>query len=156
MGNKIPSDNAEKSRRLITESLAIQKHFPFLHTRVVGNRLVCRGHMQPSDASATYRVEMVYRPWNAPEVRILTPPIKPERHLHFYKDGTLCLYDWREQPWQRHWRLADTVIPWTAEWLLYYELYKLTGKWLGREAAHAVPKTEEPQRDEPVQHAISE
>lgn len=143
----IPSDNAEKSRRLVTETLLLKKHFPFLLPRMVGDRLMCRGNIQPSDTSATYRIDLVYKPWSAPEVRILTPEIKPERHLHFYKDGTLCLYDWREQPWQRHWHLTDTVIPWTAEWLLFYELFLLTGKWLGNSAAHGTSKIAEPKND---------
>ena len=141
-----PSNNTERNRRLITESALIQKHFPFIRTRIIGNRLVCRGHMQPSESSTIYRVELVYRPWNAPEVRILNPKIKPERHLHFYRDGTLCLYDWREQPWHNESNLAGTVIPWTAEWLLYYELFLLTGKWLGREATHSAPKQTAPQQ----------
>lgn len=53
-----------------------------------------------------------------------------------YKDGTLCLYDWREQPWQKHWHLHETIIPWTSEWLVFYEIWLLTGKWRGRSADH--------------------
>lgn len=145
MGKKIPTDHAEKSRRLITESILIQRHFPFLNTRMVGDRLVCRGRVQPTETSDTYRIELVYKPWSAPDVRVLDPEINPENKLHFYKNGTLCLYDWREQPWQKKWHLADTVIPWTAEWLLFYEIYLLTGKWLGTSAVHAAPKESEPE-----------
>jgi hypothetical protein len=147
MVKRIPTDNAEKSRRLIMESLLIQKRFSFLNTRMVGDRLVCRGSVRPTETSAAYRVELVYKPWNSPEVRILDPEINPEGKLHFYKNGTLCLYDWREQPWQKKWHLADTVIPWTAEWVMYYELYLLTGKWLGASAVHTAPKAEEPKPD---------
>ena len=87
-----------------------------------------------------------YRDLVSPDARILCPKIEPKRELHFYKTGNLCLYDWREQPWQDKWHLADTVIPWTAEWLLYYEIYLLTGKWLGKSAIHGeVTKVAEPQ-----------
>jgi hypothetical protein len=144
MGKKIPTDNAEKSRRLIVESLRVQKHFTFLHPRIVGDRLVCRGTMQPTATSPAYRMEVVYKPWLPPEVRILHPEIKQESRLHIYRNGTLCLYDWRQQPWQKRWNLADTIIPWTAEWLLYYEIYKLTGKWSGRTALHDATKGPEP------------
>ncbi len=126
------------------ENLVIRERFPFLHTRMTGTRLVCRGRIQPTDASPVYRIEVVYEPWSAPDVRILEPEIKPEAKLHFYRSGTLCLYDWREQPWQRRWRLADTVIPWTAEWLVFYEMYLLTGVWGGPSAVHAGPKAECP------------
>lgn len=27
--------------------------------------------------------------------------------------------------------LADTIIPWTVEWLYFYELWLATGEWLG-------------------------
>jgi hypothetical protein len=148
METYIPNSDGEKNRRLIFENLLIQERFPFLKTRMVGNRLVCRGKIQPTETSAVYRVEVCYKPWSAPKVTVLDPVIKPETTLHFYKDGTLCLYDWREQPWQKRLRLADTVIPWLAEWLLFYEIYQLTGKWLGPSAMHAAAKVEEPKLDD--------
>jgi hypothetical protein len=136
MGMWIPKNNAEKQRRLVVENILLRDRFPFLHTRIVGNRLVCRGKVRPTESSRDYRVEVEYQPWVAPEVRVLEPKIEPETKLHFYRDGTLCLYDWREQPWQRTWHLADTVIPWAAEWFVFYEIYMLTGKWLGKSAVH--------------------
>jgi hypothetical protein len=27
--------------------------------------------------------------------------------------------------------LAITVVPWISEWLIYYELWLVTGRWLG-------------------------
>lgn len=144
MATHIPKSDGDKYRRIIVENLWIQKHFPFLTTRMVGARLVCRGRIQPTDASAVYRIEVSYAPWSPPEVRVLEPAIKREAKLHFYKDGTLCLYDWREEPWQKRWRLADTIIPWTAEWLVFYEIYQLTGIWSGPSAAHGEAKAECP------------
>lgn len=96
-------------------------------------------------ASSEYRIEVCYKPWNAPGVRILEPDIPPQAKLHFYKEGTLCLYDWREQPWEKSWRLADTVIPWTSEWILFYELYLLTREWRGESALHGDAKETEPE-----------
>ncbi len=32
--------------------------------------------------------------------------------------------------------IDDTIIPWTAEWLVFYELWKDTGTWQGAEAPH--------------------
>jgi hypothetical protein len=57
--------------------------------------------------------------------------------------NSLCLYDWREQPWKESRHLHDTIIPWTAEWLLYYEIYKMTGKWIGRSVLHWNPASNE-------------
>lgn len=33
--------------------------------------------------------------------------------------------------------LAESVLPWTAEWLFYYEMWHVTGEWGGPEAPHA-------------------
>lgn len=27
--------------------------------------------------------------------------------------------------------LVDTILPWTSQWLLYYELWLITGHWMG-------------------------
>ena len=53
-----------------------------------------------------------------------------------YGNGPLCLYDPRETPWQRMDNVHQKIIPWIAEWLVYYELYLIYGKWLGPEALH--------------------
>lgn len=97
---------------------------------------MCRGKIRPTSTSDHYRVEVEYSPLAVPSVRILAPQIPLNKEIHMYRDGTLCLYDWREQPWQYTWHLHQTVIPWTAEWLVYYELYLLTGKWRGSSAIH--------------------
>lgn len=61
-----------------------------------------------------------------------------------YGDGRLCLYDYREQPWRDGDNIHEKIIPWTAEWLVFYELYLIRGKWLGPEAVHgAEGKTQE-------------
>ena len=28
-------------------------------------------------------------------------------------------------------RIIDTIIPWTQEWLYFYEIWLLTGEWRG-------------------------
>jgi hypothetical protein len=42
---------------------------------------------------------------------------------------TLCLY------YPGHWKpemlLSTTIVPWTAEWLMHYELWLATGHWAG-------------------------
>ncbi|PWU09496.1 MAG: hypothetical protein C5B50_27345 [Verrucomicrobia bacterium] len=132
----IPKSSAEKHRRLVVEEALLRERFPFLHSRISGDSLRSRGRIRPTECSPEYRVEVNYRPWDSPAVRILEPKIEPETRLHFYRNGTLCLYDWREQPWETKWHLADTIVPWTAEWLVFYEIYLLTGRWLGKSALH--------------------
>lgn len=33
--------------------------------------------------------------------------------------------------WKPRMKLADTIVPWAAEWLLHYELWLATGEWGG-------------------------
>lgn len=35
--------------------------------------------------------------------------------------------------------LADTILPWTSEWLLHYELWLVMGRWAGSGHDHAMP-----------------
>ena len=108
----------------------IRENFPFLNSRIIGLELTCRGSIKPTDQSLPYRIEIRYSAWRSPDVRVITPKIDFGAAPHMYKDGTLCLFDSREQPWQRNWHLHETIIPWTSEWLMFYEIWLLTGKWV--------------------------
>ena len=81
-------------------------------------------------------------------MRVLEPKIETDLKAHMYRSGNLCLYDWREQPWQNAWHIHETIIPWTAEWLLFYEIFLLTGKWLGKAATHPTEKPAAPLQSE--------
>jgi hypothetical protein len=126
----------------------LHEKFPSFHGRVNGDRLACRGKLQPTELSPLYKVDVAYRYGDDPKVWVVEPEIPYERAIHMYADASLCLYDWREQPWKESYHLYDTVLPWAAEWLLYYEIYKLTGKWIGTSALHGTPKQEPEVSDE--------
>ncbi len=44
----------------------------------------------------------------------------------------LCLYDPREREWQLDDAIAETILPWTVNWLACYEGWRATGEWTGR------------------------
>lgn len=136
----IPTNKADKYRKVVTEQALLREKFPFLNSRISGLELTCRGRIQPTEHSHSYRVEIRYAPWDSPEVRVIDPKLEFAKDAHMYHNDTLCLYDWREQPWQKSWHLHETIIPWTAEWLIFYELWLLTGKWHGKSAAHEKPE----------------
>lgn len=98
--------------------------------------LECLGEVQPTDKSDEYSIRIRYEEWSVPKVRILKPHIEPSTDFHMYCDGTLCLYHPPSQPWSGANDLHKTIIPWTAEWLVYYELYLSEGKWLGPAVPH--------------------
>jgi hypothetical protein len=67
--------------------------------------------------------------------------VAPELHKraeHRFTDNSLCLYWGRRNDWTPDMALRDTIIPWTAEWLFYYELWLETGRWLGS-SSHDAP-----------------
>jgi hypothetical protein len=48
---------------------------------------------------------------------------------HVFPDGTLCLH--LDHEWTTNMLASDTIVPWTSEWLINYEIWKATGEWFG-------------------------
>lgn len=112
----------------------------FTHTRGAnGGESVWHGTLQPSVGSPAYTVDVRYRVGSIPRVWVRSPLLR-ENAPHRYPDGHLCLYT----PWEWNWLdsdlIAETLLPWAALWLYYYELWVDTGKWLGPETAHGDKK----------------
>ena len=118
------------------QKLLVEKMFPAFQCSLRRGVLECMGVIQPSDESEHYTIQIRTAEWSAPKVRILKPRITPRPAIHMYRDGTLCLYHPPTQPWSGANDMHKTIIPWTAEWLVYYELYLSEGKWLGPEIPH--------------------
>lgn len=141
--NRIPNDGRHIGyAMLVMEKMRVNRDFPHFQTQLRGLQLICTGRTNPSDESQQYKIQIAYAYDGAPQCRILEPQIAVDPQIHMYKNGTLCLYDWREQSWNPVYHLSETVIPWIAEWLVYYELFQMTGRWLGKAASHDEPKQE--------------
>lgn len=98
------------------------------------------GTLQPTLTSMAYRIKIVHDHLRAPKVflpRVHFPPGTP----HIYNDQSLCLYWPEEWQWSATERLADTIVPWTALWLYFFEGWRVTGRWLGPESPHGSAKT---------------
>lgn len=122
--------------RFVAQKLLIEKRFPIFHCHLRHGVLECVGTMAPTEHSDSYTIRIRHTEWGIPEVRVVNPVIKPDSKFHMYRDGSLCLYHPKTQPWLSTANLHETIIPWTAEWLVYYELFQTEGKWLGVEAPH--------------------
>ena len=124
-------------RRCVFQMHLINKNFPCFSCNLRGNRhLYCIGNVTPYEGGNTYRITIDYTPPLAPRVRILKPSIDPKHEIHMYRSGDLCLFDPRESPWKSHYNISDKTIPWIAEWLIFYELFLLTGEWKGSSTTH--------------------
>lgn len=104
--------------------------------------LVWIGLLRPK--ARIYRIAIFWKPKSfRPYVMIVDPPLRPRidgdfgdiPHLMFYSEkpenSGLCLFDSEGKEWSEADLISETTVPWTAEWLIYYELWHLTGKWLG-------------------------
>jgi hypothetical protein len=120
------------------------KQLPGFTARLQGHStLVAEGDISPNALAETYRVRVDYRQNKKPRTWVLSPQLvvrPPWRAIpHMFDQERLCLF--LEGEWTVDMYVADTIIPWAAEWLHYYELWRATGKWHG--GGH------EPSRDQP-------
>lgn len=115
---------------LILEKQLLQKHYDFLKVRVSNGAIYCYGYFKPSEYSVTYYYKIRFIPEKPPKVFITNPVIQYNDDIHLYKqDNSLCLYYPKDFSWTKDSRLYNTVVPWTHEWILFYELYQITGIW---------------------------
>jgi hypothetical protein len=142
MGRKIstPKDRGASRRRFFAQKALIEKFFPCFQCHYEKHeRLECIGRIIPSLHCPVYEILIRYHYGRIPSVSITDPVITPSPRFHMYSDRSLCLYF----PDDGRWKISDDVhkkiIPWVAEWLVFYELFLLTGQWLGPEAPHETP-----------------
>lgn len=106
-----------------------------------------RGPVRP--LLQTYTIEILYRapmlielldPRRLqPHVSVVEPPLRHRPgdaegrlpHVYYGADGdvSLCLLDPEAGDWSPADLLADTIVPWTIEWLAAYEGWRATGSW---------------------------
>lgn len=102
------------------------------------SELAAEGKIRPSQISNSYNIALLCPDRGAPRTYVTTPLRAGwESTPHLYpsdKAGRwaglprLCLFD---LPWRRGTALTKTIVPWAAEWLVYYEVWLTTGQWLG-------------------------
>jgi hypothetical protein len=138
------------SLSLAQQALALRRAFPEVKVLMRGTVLTWTGPVTPTPLSRCYTVRVTCRAGEHPRVAVTDPPLQPDEngHLpHFYRDGSICLYTAGE--WDASMFIADTILPWTAEWLAHYELWKRSGRWhgddsVGQQDATAAPREAAP------------
>lgn len=119
--------------------MLMERNCPRFLCKAYSDRLICIGKINPDPddpESCDYKIQIEYR--LTPTVKIICPKIKPKAAIHMYDNGSLCLYYPEDFRWTDKVNLHETIIPWTAEWLVFYERYLFSGKWEGPEAPHMV------------------
>lgn len=134
--SKLVIPNSVYLKKYLKERAAIEENFKFLNCSITSNGLFCEGYFNVPEVEKKYEVHIKYALSKQPEVFVVNPKIKYKHELHMYRNGSLCLYYPKDNSFTSKSMLYDTVIPWTSEWFIFYELYKKKGKWLGKYKAH--------------------
>jgi hypothetical protein len=114
------------------QALALRREFPGTKPDIRCGRLVWIGTLQPTPLSRSYTVRIDLAHDGVPHVLVLEPALETRAGAslpHVYREGTLCLYTRGE--WHPAMLLVRTIVPWTSEWLLNYEIWLATGEWHG-------------------------
>ena len=138
----ISRDRGAAHRRFCLQGAFVRRHFPCFHCRFYRRQWHCRGTIMPSEDCDAYEIKITYRFGSVPHVSVLRPQITPRAAIHMYSDGSLCLYFPEDTPWKPSDDLHQKTIPWTSEWLVFYELFKIRKKWLGPESPHTIRRGE--------------
>jgi hypothetical protein len=135
---------ASKRRSTHAQMEAMRRLWPQMKGERKDNGLVVwAGLLKPR--AKIYQIAIYWWPghFDPPYSLVVHPPIEPLAggtyeqipHLIFNPDcperSRLCLFDPDGQEWSPMDLIAETTVKWTSEWLHYYELWHLTGEWLG-------------------------
>lgn len=125
-----------KSINLGMQDMHIQHKFPNFKLRKKGTKYYWLGYLRPTSSSAVYTIKLIYHTYS-PKVYVLEPEIL-KFAPHRYNDHSLCLYHPNDESFNGGKLIADTIIPWTSEWLYFYEKWLEEGVWWGLEAPHSL------------------
>jgi hypothetical protein len=138
MKTELPQPSIPNLARRLLELEILR--LPDARYEYVGRELHFRAGLSPGQFGRVYDCLLKIKPdAQDPEITVIAPDLKElaggRKIPHIYpSDGlgtNLCLWWPKGRDWRPTMRLTDTFIPWTAEWLHYFELWLLTDEWLG-------------------------
>lgn len=127
-----------KNERYLTlgeQFASLKALFPHFTTTLHPAWLTTTGKIQPTSRSEFYHFRLKYYLNYTPEITIhypkLIPNFKGDPVPHVYPGLKLCLYKPGYGEFTPRKYLSQTVIGWTSTWLYFYEVWHITGEWLG-------------------------
>lgn len=114
------------------QAMQLKAMFPSSTAAIGPNHLTWTGTLKPTELSADYRVRIEHTSGRRPRISVLEPKLelgKLKKLPHVFEGDELCVYYRGE--WDSSSSIATTITPWISEWLLQYELAKVTGEWGG-------------------------
>lgn len=151
-GSPPPSRSSPRPANIGLQKAALTQRYPT--ASVTGSRtdLVWVGSLTPTGFSRTYEVVVANQTdGSTPLVYVAKPRLELVRGLrlpHVYALNTLCFY-YGSREWNSSMLIANTLVPWTSEWLAHYEGWLATGgDWLGGGVHDEVSASVNPEKDE--------
>lgn len=124
--------------RLFNQMIALKASYPTAVCEIKGDVLWWYGQIRPTSLSREYSVFLRFTLWKTPvvcvygdELQRLDAPDFPHNYRIDAKEKfvEICLY--RHLEFSSYKFLSKTIIPWTVEWLYFYEIWLSTGEWCG-------------------------
>ncbi len=121
------------------QKLLLQKAYPEAKCSLKHDNLIWEGKISPTPLSRAYNIRIVchgYR--HRPKVILYGDNIEGLDRDNFphkfaidkeKKEVVLCLHLLDE--FKFLYPISDTIIPWTQEWLYFYEIWLITNEWYG-------------------------
>lgn len=123
---------------LVKQRVSLRSCYKNSECEIENNQLLWTGKVKPTALSKEYTLLILYTFKKSPKVWVIgdeLEKIEDKDFPHIYdkdvekKMVQICLYMNSEFNSSKY--LSSTIIPWAIEWLYYYELWLITGKWLG-------------------------
>lgn len=126
----------QRNKTIAEQVFSMRGIYPHFHTIFTShNSMRVIGFLQPTARSCIYQFVLKYHLADRPKTQIISPMLsknrKGEEIPHTYQNDLLCLYHPNYGEFRKTDFLSQTIVPWTSLWLYYYEVWHLTGEWLG-------------------------
>lgn len=121
----------KNSISLTLQKLNMIENYPDWEIKINKDKLTCIGIIKPTDFSSEFKIKLEYRLGCNPIIDVLDPKLKGKNIPHLYKENHLCVYHPPSQDWNPKKYISNTLIPFTASWLYFYEIWLFTGVWEG-------------------------
>ncbi len=124
---------------LIRQRIALMVQYPDTTCSISKNVLHWKGVVKPSPLSKEYPVTITYQIYHRPNVIIydqdnIFPGCQHPPHVFRVDEEkgnvSICLYFGSYEFSSKN-LLANTIVPWSVEWLYFYEIWLSTGSWEG-------------------------
>ncbi len=124
-----------KDKTIVDQMAAIRRKYTGFITKTGKDWLSIKGELQPTARSDIYTIEIVYHFRKHPVVTVLNPILiknfKDSDIAHVYPRDKPCLYQPKYSEFKYSDYISDTIVPWLSLWLYHYEVWHITGDWLG-------------------------